>query len=525
MSSAVISFKRSLPRKNLQGQPAPRDFDPQNMDYLMGLAPLAVGPIGIGVVCVLLSVLFCCCRGVCNLCGSKRRNPRGYSRRSRLITLFVFTGFCVLVLLGSSVGLGGSAGMHAGIAGVFDAVLNGVADLVAAATNLVGLVGAVQAKYGGTPPDTTSFIDGVVSGTAKARDFRATALKYDGYRASAFVAIFALSVVLSVIGMAAGLLRVRRAPMCVAMFSVLFLFLLWLIVGVTLPLGTLVADACVFADDYIAHGPKNGSASPIDAVLSCARGDTLTEKGGVGDVIADGMSGAVSGLNTNVDKINSLIAALNSSSVSPLPRVSFNTSDALNEAPALNAQVVSLNQSIHALPPLLVPAATKADVGAAMTQVYDYVSLVPPVLDFLSCKLVKKVIDDTRGAICVKLLGAIDTSMAGSLLAALGLMFGVPLAILGNKRWPKDKGYVEAYVQEQGAVDAMEDGKLAASATTAQFYPQPSSSSYPHNPNYVPQEEEEEDGQQQQQQQEATPLTQSGQVVKLPPIQQNKRGW
>lgn len=492
----------------------------------MGLAPLAVGPIGIGVVCVLLSVLFCCCRGVCNLCGSKRRNPRGYSRKSRFITLVAFTGFCVLVFLGSSVGLGGSAGIHSGIKGVFDAVLDGVADLVAAATQLVDQVSAVQRKYGGNPPDTASFIDGVVSGTSKAREYRATALQYDGYRVSAFVAIFALSVVLSVIGMAAGLLRVRRAPMCVAMFSVFFLFLLWLIVGITLPLGTVVADACVFADDYIANGPKDGAESPIDAVLSCARGDTLTKKGGVGDVITDGMAGAVSGLNTNVDQINTLIANYNSfnSSSSPsipaLPRVAFNSSDALNQAPALGAQVVSLNQSIQALPPQLVPGSTRVEVGAAMTQVYDYVSLVPPVIDFLSCRLVKKVIDDTRGAICVKLLGAIDTTMAGSLLAAIGLMFGVPLAILGNKRWPKDKGYVEAYIQGQEIPDAaMEDGKLV---TTTEHHPQPNPSEpydnygSNNNPNYI------EDNQTE----EAVPLTQSGQVVKLPPIQQNnKRGW
>jgi hypothetical protein len=427
-----------------------------------GIAMAAVFPLAIGVLCLLFGVLFCAFRGCCNTCGSRKRRPDGYSRKSRLKTLIPFAVFAVLAVGGCALAMVGNAGLSTGVGSLFDAVINGINDLIAAAEGLIEAVNTVQERYGGEPADGEELVGEVREQTVQVTDARETAESFDGIRRQATYGLFGWMLAVVLVALGAGLLRLRTLPMICALLGFLVLFFAWLMVAIALPLGLVLADVCAIFQEFISDPERAEGNEVIEKVLSCVNGNSLTETGGVQDTVREGLESSVNQMNDAINEANEQVnatAALDPTGNTTAPQfepIEYNrTGDVFVQIASIDQQVVALNASVHAEP--LANNASRTSVASTAQRVSDYAALAVKVNDFADCSLIQRIVSDIESSVCSEILEAVDFMLAGAFLVGVSLIPGVWLMILGNKRWPRSP---EAGYEAQRLADgeAGEDG-------------------------------------------------------------------
>ncbi len=142
-------------------------------------------------------------------------------------------------------------------------------------------------------------------------------------------------------------------------------------------------------------------------------------------------------MNEALTSTNALIDDINSSPqppsppISRLPLIFFNTSnDVFDEVVPISNQVSAVNRTASTIPQI-----DSAPLARAANQVADYAGLVPSVQVLTNCSLVGGLLTEIKDTLCVGLLNSFNLVTTGAFIAAAGLLFSIPVLILGNKRW------------------------------------------------------------------------------------------
>jgi len=413
-AKALALFKANIPRYNFHFQPVNKTFNPTNWDYLQSIIMIA-GP---GVIIAILSCLCGCCfcvfRCGCGLCGGRGPKEGGYSLRERYIPKQFMIAITLIVVAAVVFGWISNGQLSDAVSDFFQTVIDTVDDFESKINRIANLL---QSAPGVDPQDIQDAVDPLLEGLGQFQDVATTvqeqANKYNKYREIAINVSFVVAGVSTLFG-ALGAIT-NKGFFCKIMFALSFLslFVLWLSFGIHLPLGVILADACLALDSFL---QQQGDSDPngVGQILACLTNDTYTLAFDVG----------YSGLDDALAELNNVTVSCCGV---------FYTVD----------NISSLNASSF-------PPPYDQLVASQLGTYSNFLSVIDDLASIANCTMVRNAFNRLKYIICVKMLRYIDLIMGCDGVIGIMLFPGIYCAIVGWKRFPNPKKKAKAKDAENG---------------------------------------------------------------------------
>ncbi|RHY00439.1 hypothetical protein DYB36_001221 [Aphanomyces astaci] len=261
------------------------------MDWAKSVSICVAPAIVLGVLCLLTTLLFLCCRCCCNKCGGRSASPRGYSCMQKTVPVVVFAIFGGIIIGLTLCALLYNNVIVDSIDRLFDDVLGLVQDIVAwihsAETPLVHVRDSVEGSVSAISSQlvSSSFIENGLHGiVAQLQQYVIlTWQEQTVARRGAILALFAVAIailVLGTVGIVLGLTPLRCLAIGLHVAYILgFVALVFLFVvsALFLAFSVLLGDACqlssIVASDW---SPVLGASNGV-ALNACFHDKSLLE--------------------------------------------------------------------------------------------------------------------------------------------------------------------------------------------------------------------------------------------------------
>jgi hypothetical protein len=300
-----IAHKRNVPRQDYEGQPVSNEFcggktnwetKTCSQEYEESMVMTGSPLFLIALFTLLLWLFVFVGRNCCTCCGNHgvglfggrfptkgicygdlRGPDEGYTECERQLFLFLIIVIAVLVLVGMVVGFTGNAQLSTGVHALLDITGNMPTEMAATVTSIQVEIASLQALAARVNPylepsmwnTITSGLEQVKTGATNMQTqvsgSLATVRKYEDERSAylywGLVTPMLLSLVAVVGFLCPALLTLLVFPL-VALITVV----IWIAVGVHVPVAVATADFCVGLDYGLKHP---NASSPLDILVGC----------------------------------------------------------------------------------------------------------------------------------------------------------------------------------------------------------------------------------------------------------------
>ena len=441
--NANIPMLHMLPRKNAKVKPAPNEFDPENEEYVQGVATYIVPGAFLAVLSLITGITFCIMRYGCNSCGGKKMSDEfRYNKKFRLFLmitmgLFSLVAGVMCILMAISTGP-----MTKNINNTISAAASAVASLQTGSNEMYGLYTRVDPDN--VPEAAFEQLNNAIlaanDATGAAQD---TVKPVDDARSLFTIFSIGFTLISITCGFFAAMLRKGILATFMMVFGFITLVFVWIGFAVHFPIAVGIADLCWDAELFLEGilPPTSGLAF----ILTCIDRSSLV---GLEDPAKQGLTSTTAQIDNDnfVETLNLYIGYQSSLDVydaNPLAKQNLlRLDDELNDPE---------NNNVNRGPQLAV------QIEAALI----YTDIVDDLQMIKNCTRVTEAYTTLREPFCNDTLQSVYS--LGIFNAIIGSCF-IPLtiiAILGSKRFKKTALHLKMDDDTAGRSKAQNEFEMA----------------------------------------------------------------